>query len=185
MHTRRDALKLMTVSLGACVLPTIGFSNQQIPNRTPRKVMGVDQVGGKLVCLLKLNPSDEWPRSIVTDFEHLPAIMQEYEIEHCVVDLPPEILQAIKFAKTFPDRVTVSRWLSVSQLKCKDTSVDGRVTKACGNLILCSENGYQYACASRQWFSNRYLPKQAQELPALYEMAGFIHFLKATNQLSM
>lgn len=184
MHTRRDALKLMTAGLGAFALPTIGFS-KHTSKKTPRKVMGVDQVGSQLVCLLKLNQSDEWPQRLQCSFEHLPKIMQEYEIEHCVIDSQPLTLEAIKFAQTFPDRVTLCHWSSEALLKCKDTETDGCVTKACGNLVFCNENGCQHAYANRQWAFNRYLPKHQQELDALHETASFIHFLKETNQLSM
>lgn len=185
MHTRRDALKMMTVGLGALALPTIGFSDQQIQNQTPRKVMGVDQIGSELTCLLQLNQSDEWPRRLQCSFEHLPAIMQEYAIEHCVIDSQPLMLQATKFAEIFPGRVTLCYWSSGALLKRKDTSGDGYTTKACGNLVLYHGGACIHAFAKRRWFFNRHLPKQEQELDALHEMAGFIHFLKETNQLSM
>lgn len=121
MNTRRDALKLMAAGLGACVLPSIGFSQ----TRSQPNIMGIDQREGHLNYIISTPTTGTCGDC---DFEHLPGLMDRYKIDQCVIDLPPSTLDTVVFARQFPNRVTVCRWRN-------QKLVNGRWKNSCGDYV--------------------------------------------------
>lgn len=132
MNTRRDALKLMAVGLGSCVLPPIGLGQTTRSSRGVN-IMGVDQCGGRLHYIFK-----QPMRMGVCgqcDFEHLPDLMHKYKINQCVIDQDPEGIEVASFARQFPYRVTPCRWTSQRLVNGCYKSPWG--TCVPGKLLLC------------------------------------------------
>lgn len=113
MHTRRDALKLMTVGLGAFALPTISPSTSAARGMYVGNTMGVDQHDGKLECDIVIDNERVIKLIHVQgDFKDLPTIMGDYAIDHCAIDWYPNLTDAFIFAERFPSHTTLCQWSS-------------------------------------------------------------------------
>jgi hypothetical protein len=93
-----------------------------------RRAMGVDQMGGNnyaVICELHAekkrivhyeviddrNPEYMIDEQRTTPFKRLYQLMNEWDIDLCIIDAMPNINEALEFARTFPKRVFVAWYI--------------------------------------------------------------------------
>lgn len=109
------------------------FKLQEIPT-VKYNVMGVDQLAGKLRCVITTSDGKTVTREIAEKnghfygdepFEGLASFMQQYQINLCVIDAYPDQLAAMKFAKKFPGCVKLCRYNNYSRTNLFTHGDDG------------------------------------------------------------
>lgn len=119
--------------LDACVNTTLswGPSKSEHGGRV-RRAMGVDQMGGNnYVIIAELQPNKKrvvhfeiidnqnqiyWQGgNVVTPFKRLYELMEEWDIDMCIIDAMPNINEAIDFGRAFPKRVFVAHYIEAQR----------------------------------------------------------------------
>lgn len=136
-----------------------------------QRAMGVDQMGGNNYAVIAerhenkkriihyeiiedRNPLYMEDGNRVTPFKRLYQLMNEYDIDLCIIDAMPNINEALEFARTFPKRVFISWYIEGAGITGRDMVQWGDRAKEKQSIRRGGPNiKFKYTCVVSRYMS--------------------------------